>query len=64
MTREKYRELRQSVGSQAAVAGLLKVDVSTISKRERGITPITFEAVLALQCVQLMPWRALKNDES
>lgn len=49
MTPIAYRKLRESIGTQAAVAEKLGVDAQTISNRERGVYPITREAELALR---------------
>lgn len=49
---DEYRALRQSVGSQAAVARMLNVTISTISRRERGLQAVTREAWLALEALR------------
>lgn len=48
---DAYRVLRKRVGSQAKVADILGVDLTTISRRERGIVAITREASIALVAV-------------
>lgn len=51
MTHQKYRELRQSLGTQKEVAGALGVAPNTVARRERGELPIDGEAALALRCL-------------
>lgn len=54
MTGPTYRKIRKGLGlSQHGLAHLLDVDKDTISKRERGVRPITREAELALLCLHL-----------
>jgi len=48
MRASKYRNVRESIGSQRSVAKQLDVDVMTISRRERGVYTIGKEAELAL----------------
>jgi predicted urease superfamily metal-dependent hydrolase len=48
MTGAKYKALREEIGSQAYVAGLLGVHPMTLSKREREENPVTREAEWAL----------------
>lgn len=51
MTAEEYRALRVSIGTQAEVAERLRIDVMTVSRRERGLLPIDREAAIALRCL-------------
>lgn len=45
----QYAALRRSVGTQAEVARMLGVHPITVSQRERGASPITPEAALAMR---------------
>lgn len=50
MTGTEYKELRESIGNQEAVAKLLGIRRETISRREAAASnPITIEAGLALK---------------
>lgn len=51
MTADEYRALRERVGSQREVAARLGVHFMTISKRERGVLPVTEEAAIAIRCL-------------
>ena len=53
MTAQEYRRLRVRVGSQAAVARKLGVDVTTVSRRERGAASIDREAECAIRWLDL-----------
>ena len=48
MNGEKYRVMREKVGSQAHVAEVLGINKQTISNRERGIYNIGKEAAWAM----------------
>lgn len=48
---DRYRELRESIGSQVAVADLLGVTRETVGSRERGLVKITAEHLLALEAL-------------
>lgn len=49
MNHTYYRQLRELLGlTQAELADAVKVHPQTISKRERGLYPITEEAALAI----------------
>lgn len=51
MTPAEYRALRESVGTQSAVAERLGVHPQTVSDRERGKIRVTQEAALALRAL-------------
>lgn len=51
MTADEYKALRKRVGPQTDVAERLGVHPMTVSKRERGVLPITDEAAIALRCL-------------
>jgi DNA-binding XRE family transcriptional regulator len=51
VTAQRYRELREDIGSQNLVAKLLGVDKRTIQRRENGELKITREAELAILCL-------------
>lgn len=54
MAGERYREVRKSMGlTQAQLAGLLGVHEQTVSQRERGVYPVSREAALAIQMLEL-----------
>lgn len=53
MTADEYKALRRMVDSQCAVAQLLGLDKSTLSKRESGERPISIEAALAMECLAM-----------
>jgi DNA-binding XRE family transcriptional regulator len=61
MRASKYRDVRESIGSQSSVAKQLGVDVMTISRRERGVYTIGKEAQLAL--VYLKDKKKKKGDQ-
>ena len=48
MKPEEYKSTRESIGTQEAVAELLGITKMTIIRREKGKTPITREAEIAL----------------
>jgi transcriptional regulator with XRE-family HTH domain len=54
VTGAAYKALREEIGSQAYVAGLLGVHFMTVSKRERGANPVTREAEWALLYARLL----------
>lgn len=62
MTREKYSELRQKIGTQKDVAALLGVSRTTVVKRESGAWGISIEAGLAIQAVSVGKRDALLRD--
>lgn len=47
-----YKAIRELLGNQAAVAGMLGVTRETISRRESGIQPIDREAELAIKALK------------
>jgi len=52
MTAAEYKALRDELGmTQEQLARALMVSVSTVSKREQGITPIDNEAALAIRAL-------------
>jgi DNA-binding transcriptional regulator YdaS (Cro superfamily) len=51
MTSSEYKAARSKIGSQAAVAKLLGVSLSCLSKREQGTRVINEEARLAILAV-------------
>jgi len=51
MTPPEYKNLRESLGSQAEVARILGVNRVTIAKRESGAMKLTREACLAMQAI-------------
>lgn len=53
MTSDEYKALRRIVDSQCAVAEMLGLDKSTLSKRESGERPISVEAALAMECLAM-----------
>lgn len=44
-----YKRLRQSIGTQEEVAKMLGLHKQTLSDRERGLSPITREALYAMR---------------
>ena len=48
---QKYREIREGIGSQDVVAKRLGVDKRTIQRRENGGMKVAREAELALYCL-------------
>lgn len=62
MTANQYRKIREGIGTQEEVAAMLGVHAQTISKRERGVEPISTEAALALEkLAERAPNRDRKN---
>jgi hypothetical protein len=51
VTADEYRTLRERIGTQADVAERLGVHAMTVSRRERGVLPVTDEAAIALRCL-------------
>jgi hypothetical protein len=51
MNAQEYKTLRQTVGSQARVAEVLGLNLTTIQRREAGIFRITREAANAMQAL-------------
>lgn len=60
-----YAALRESVGSQAKVAKLLKVNIATLSRRENGgpDKPVSIECALALRWLRDNPITDESEDE-
>ena len=62
MTANKYKIIREQIGSQSHVASLLQTARETIARRETGAQRITKEAELALrmlietQCRKIRGW--------
>ena len=52
MSPEKYKAIRQSLGTQAEVAAMLQNTRETISRRESGKDKITQEAALAIEALR------------
>jgi len=52
MSPEKYKAIRQSMGTQAGVAKMLGNTRETISRRESGKDRITTEAALAIEALR------------
>lgn len=48
MDKNEYKSIRKQIGTQSEVAKILNVDVTTISKRERGVIPISKESEFAI----------------
>lgn len=44
----EYKKVRESIGTQALVAGLLDISVMTLSRRELGKIPLSREAKAAM----------------
>jgi DNA-binding transcriptional regulator YiaG len=58
MTKEEYRAIRQSLGTQKLVAARLGIAYTTVQRREWGKIAITREAEIALRALlkkQLRP---------
>lgn len=55
MSPEAYKEIRESLGTQAGVARMLGVARETIARRETGKDRITREAALALEALAKRP---------
>lgn len=55
ITPARYKALRESIGTQAAVARRLGVTIVALSRRENGARPVSREAWLALQYLTLCP---------
>jgi transcriptional regulator with XRE-family HTH domain len=53
MSPKAYKELRESLGSQAYLADILGVAISTIERRENGKVPISHEASMAINMIVL-----------
>lgn len=49
MTPERYKTVREQLGTQSEVAEMLDVHKQTISNRERGRQPIDLEAEFAIR---------------
>jgi len=63
MTPPEYKNLRESLGTQAEVAAMLGVNRVTVAKRENGTMTITNEAVLAIQSLR-RPRRSRKGTNA
>lgn len=55
MSPKTYKETRESLGTQAEVAAMLKTARETIARRETGKDRITREAALALFGLSKLP---------
>ena len=56
MTSAKYKKIREDIGTQSEVSGMLGVARETVARRETGADKITKEAALALAALWGAYW--------